>query len=145
MLQFRATEPSKIKDPKCEVDCWVVPRQNLQGCTARYALYRLLTQGFRRCQGEQGVDVAFNGQRAHSREFYNGKSIWRVDGKLHYSPWGYHRVVDPSYGAFFWANPGGSDPLLDASGNVVWDTVAFWSTEEQQVQQDNQEDIYSAD
>jgi hypothetical protein len=50
MLQFKATERVSIKDANCEVDCWVLPRQSINGSTLRYGLYRLLALGFRRCQ-----------------------------------------------------------------------------------------------
>ncbi|POR36347.1 Uncharacterized protein TPAR_03458 [Tolypocladium paradoxum] len=145
VLQFRAREPDKIKDPKCEVDCWVIPRENLYGCTLRYAFYRLLVQGFRRCQGETALDVALHEQRPFRREFYSGKPVWKIDGSSYYKPWNYQRVVHGPSGAFYWAHPGGSNPILDANGNTIWDTEAFWGDQEQQAEQDDGEDLYSAD
>ncbi|AEO59667.1 hypothetical protein MYCTH_2308128 [Thermothelomyces thermophilus ATCC 42464] len=49
MLQFRATSPWDIRRADCAVDCWVIPITK-STCSLRYALYRLLVQGFRRCQ-----------------------------------------------------------------------------------------------
>jgi len=50
MLQFRAESPEGIKDLNCKIDGWLIPRVNGDnGVTLRYALYRFLAQGFRRC------------------------------------------------------------------------------------------------
>lgn len=145
MLQFRAREPAKIKDPKCEVDCWVIPRENFYGCTMRYALYRLLVQGFRRCQGEYALDVSLYQMRPSEREFYNGRPLWKIDGRLYTKPWDYHRLVDRTYGAFYWARPGDSNPVLDPNGNTLWDTEPFWVAQQHQTEQEDGEDLYSAD
>ncbi|KAM7210611.1 hypothetical protein V8F06_014001, partial [Rhypophila decipiens] len=51
MLQFRAAKLDAIRDPDCTVDCWVFPGKNPNGIPLRFAFYRLLVQGFRRCQG----------------------------------------------------------------------------------------------
>ncbi|KPM34020.1 hypothetical protein AK830_g12549 [Neonectria ditissima] len=131
-----------LEDAKCPVDCWVLPRENIRGTTLRYALYRLLVQGFRRCQGEAAVDVALNGQRPSGRCFFDGTPFWKgEDGSKLFEPWNYHRVVEASNGAFYWAHPGGSDPVQYDNGVTAWDTAPFWGFEEQV---NEGEDLYSA-
>ncbi|KAL2174067.1 uncharacterized protein P884DRAFT_159421, partial [Thermothelomyces heterothallicus CBS 202.75] len=49
VLQFRARKPDHIRNADCPIDCWVIPVEG-STCTLRYALYRLMVQGFRRCQ-----------------------------------------------------------------------------------------------
>ncbi|KAK3336914.1 hypothetical protein B0T19DRAFT_447695 [Cercophora scortea] len=49
ILQFRARKPEHIRNADCPVDCWVIPAKG-STCTLRYALHRLMVQGFRRCQ-----------------------------------------------------------------------------------------------
>ncbi|KAK3938580.1 hypothetical protein QBC46DRAFT_365378 [Diplogelasinospora grovesii] len=125
MLQFRANDKGKIKDAKCEVDCWVIPRENGGGCTVRYGLYRLLVQGFRKCQGLRSYEVSLGGIRPSFRQFYSGRPVWKVDGQN----FGNH----PQDG-----------------GNRVWDTPSFWDTAqlEQEGGQEGhdlvEEDIYNA-
>ncbi|RTE81367.1 hypothetical protein BHE90_004158 [Fusarium euwallaceae] len=147
MLQFRAKTRDDIKDAKCVVDCWVFPRDNFHGTPLRYALYRLLVQGFRRCQGLRALDVSLFGVRPSRREFYNGRPLWNLpDGLTHSRPWGHTRRVDPAYGAFYWADGDGPAPLLDQNGTQVWDTAAFWEPAEEHAQQDDdsmaREDLY---
>ncbi|KAH8656430.1 hypothetical protein BGZ61DRAFT_434371 [Ilyonectria robusta] len=149
MLQFRARNKHDIKDAKCDVDCWILPREDMHGCystTLRYALYRLLVQGFRRCQGARPMEVSLYGIHPHVREFYNGQPLWKIDGKLHTQPGGHCRLVDPTCGAFFWTDSDGSTPLLDQDGNVARDTEEFWESSQQQTEPDNNilagEDLY---
>ncbi|KAI8710576.1 hypothetical protein NCS52_01557900 [Fusarium sp. LHS14.1] len=146
MLQFRARDKHDIKDAKCEVDCWIFPRQNSQGTPLRYALYRLLVQGFRRCQGLRALDVSLYSVRPSRRNFYNGQPAWKLeDGKSHVSPWGHTRKVDQTYGAFSWTDTDGSTPLLDQNGAPVWDTKAFWESGQGQTDTIVEEDIYGPD
>ncbi|KAI8713971.1 hypothetical protein NCS52_01116200 [Fusarium sp. LHS14.1] len=142
MLQFRAKKAKGLEDAKCPVDCWVLPRDNIHGTPLRYALYRFIVQGFRRCQGEAAVDVAFNGQRPSGRCFFNGVPFWKAeDGTKISEPWDYHRRVEASNGAFYWARPGGLEAVQYNDGNTVWDTAPFWESEEQA---EEEEDLYSA-
>lgn len=134
MLQFRASKPAKIREADCEVDCWVLPRENPHGTTFRYALYRLLVQGLRRYQGLHPTDATLHGQRPHHREFYNGRPVWKLDNKFLIKPWGYCRQLDTSYGAFYWTEADGATPLLDRDGNKIWDTIAIWQPEPTQAE-----------
>ncbi|KAH6976633.1 hypothetical protein EDB80DRAFT_739934 [Ilyonectria destructans] len=146
MLQFRARDKHDIKDAKCEVDCWIFPRENFHGSPLRYALYRLLVQGFRRCQGSRPMDVSLYAVRPSRREFYTGRPLWKLeDGKTYGSPWGHTRKVDPTHGAFFWTDTDGSTPLLDQNDDRVWDTKAFWESDQEQAEQADPlagEDLY---
>ena len=107
LLQFRASQPETIKDDDCQVDCWVLPRTS-SFCTLRYGLYRLLLQGWKRCQVMSALAGApdgliVGGLRPESREFYTGRPIWRVDGLRYAShPGGYSRSVDAVSGALKW-------------------------------------------
>ncbi|POR39747.1 Uncharacterized protein TPAR_00065 [Tolypocladium paradoxum] len=104
LLQFRASKLERIEDENCQVDCWVIPRTGSY-CTLRYGLYRLLAQGWRRCQSETAGQLTVGGLTADSREFYNGRPIWRVDGVKHGKhPAGYERSVDGATGALKWTN-----------------------------------------
>ncbi|GAB1320242.1 hypothetical protein MFIFM68171_10452 [Madurella fahalii] len=148
MLQFRADYKSKIKDAKCEVDCWVIPRENEGGCTLRYCLYRLLVQGFRKCQGLRSYEVCLGGLRPSFRQFYSGRLVWNTDGRdSGYHPPGYATVMDNSCGAFYWTHNG--NHCLDGV-NRVWDTQSFWHLVQlnEEVEQEGQrvvdEDIYNA-
>ncbi|KAK5652623.1 hypothetical protein OQA88_10216 [Cercophora sp. LCS_1] len=149
ILQFQASERANIADAKCEVDCWVIPRRNDGGCTLRYALYRLLVQGLRKCQGLRSTDVSLGGIRPFSRQFYSGRAVWEANGQnFGDHPQGYVRAIDTTWGAFFWTSNGA--PLLDNSGNKVWVTLSFWAPAEpeQQGQDEGQnlvnENIYDA-
>lgn len=62
MLQFRADTREAIKFIRCEVDCWVIPRENPGGCTFKTALYRLMVQGLRRCQGRWALQPQLLGR-----------------------------------------------------------------------------------
>ncbi len=126
MLQFRARDATRIKDANCEVDCWVFPRRNEGDTPLRYALYRLLLQGFRRCQGHWPMaNMSLRGVTPHHREFYNGQPVWKMaDGRYSAHPEGCYRKVDASYGAFYWVDPDGNEEL-DEQGNRMWDTEGF--------------------
>lgn len=148
MLQFWADYRSKIRDAKCEVNCWVIPGENGGGCTLRYCLYRLLVQGFRKCQGLRSYEVCLDGVRPSFRQFYSGRLVWNIHGQSpEYHPPGYARQIDNSCGAFYWAYNG--TPCLDG-GDKVWDTPRFWHLAQpyQESEQEGQgvvdEDVYDA-
>lgn len=128
MLQFRAESPGKIKDPNCKIDCWLIPRVNGDnGVTFRYALYRFLAQGFRRCQSyywPTAIPTRVGGLLPEpNREFFSGRPIWKVDGVSHgQHPGGFQRAIYIEYGAFYWTH---SDQSL-LPVEVLWDTQAFW-------------------
>lgn len=110
----------------------------------RYALYRLLVQGYRRCQGSWATDIVLYGQRLFLREFYNGRPLWKVDGKVYSRLWGYSRLVDSMFGAFYWTERDGSTPLMSQSGDKVWDTESSWEPLEEQIME-AEEDLYGPD
>src|SRR4051794_15674174 len=99
MLPFRAKSPEKIKDPNCKIDCWLIPRVNGDnGVTFRYALYRFLAQGFRRCQSyywPTAIPTRVGGLLPEpNREFFSGRPIWKVDGVSHgQHPGGFQRAI----------------------------------------------------
>lgn len=123
LLQFRATTLEEIKDKDCEVDCWVLPREG-SNCTLRYALYRLLLQGWKRCQvlaamGDAADGLVVGGLRPDYREFFNGRPIWKVEGQNYANhPGGYERLVDGTSGALKWRHE--EDP------EEVEETGPFW-------------------
>ncbi|KAI8715920.1 hypothetical protein NCS52_01101000 [Fusarium sp. LHS14.1] len=118
LLQFRASEASAIEDERCPVDCWILPMSN-SACTIRFGLYRLLAQGWRRCQTKYAPPLSVGGLTMHSREFFNGQPIWKHGGKKSRShPGGYERSVDTATGALKWTRPGDDE--------VVWETDALW-------------------
>lgn len=136
LLQFRARTRSEIKDPGCEVDCWIIPRDGPftpdhigDECGLRYAFYRFLVQGFRRCQGVTALDVALDGFPPDVREWYNGRPLWHIDGEYHASPWGYYRKLDGYSGAFYWTDDDKDSQLLRENNLIAWDTEEFWETE----------------
>ena len=107
MLQFKAKKPEAITSEDCKIDCWVIPRENAGGITLRYALYRLLVQGLRRCQGQLSPSVVtINGQESEFRNFYTGEPIWEIEGSLHRHPWDMYRGVDPRDGSIYWMYDG---------------------------------------
>ncbi|OAA64474.1 hypothetical protein SPI_03121 [Niveomyces insectorum RCEF 264] len=125
LLQFRAGTVEQLKQ-NCEVDCWVFPRENLNGTSLRYALYRLLAQGFRRCQGLHRVSPVFDGQLADGVVLYSGMPYWRIGNNFTVAPAGYTRMVDLQSGACYWVDENGNAMSLE-DGERVWDTLAFWS------------------
>jgi len=138
MLQFRAATLDGIRDPECTVDCWVFPRDNPNGVSLRSALYRLLAQGFRRCQAQWALWPTLYGIAPDRREFYNGRPLWKIDGRLKGKPWGHRRRIDTTYGAFYWTDTNGEDPLIDdGTGEKVWDTMNFWEPEQENMGQDS--------
>ncbi len=91
----------------------------------RYALYRLLAQGFRRFQGlcapVPAASAPVGGLKPFSRMFYNGWPIWKTGGTIVPThPGGYEREVDAASGAVKWTHP---DPAND---ELVWETTALW-------------------
>jgi len=129
MLQFRVSHSmDEIKDEECEVDCWVIPRRNFgQGCTLRYALYRLLVQGLRRCQGTFPLAPPANVPTSRYRELCSGVPVWAgSNGQLQYEhPDGYTREFDQD-GVFYRAQ--GQAPVVDDNGEKVWDTAPLWGS-----------------
>lgn len=112
-----------MNDPNLPVDCWVIPRDNPGGITPRWALYKLIVQGFRRCQGI-GAPPLFElgGIRPKFREFFSGVPLWpdgAVLSRTH--PLGYRRLMDESIGAFYWAAE--DDTALIECGQ--W-TLGYW-------------------
>ena len=87
---------------------------------ARRALYRVLVQGFRRCQAVAAVNPLRVGSLTeHGREFFTGRPIWRTGGVSSTDhPEGYVRSVDGATGAVYWSHP--------AEEGVEWETTAFW-------------------
>lgn len=125
LLQFCATTREMIASPQCEVDCWVVPSENRGGCTLRYALYRFLVQGLRRCQGNHfaNPELRINGETPMYRYFFSGEPTWSVDGgtsQLTKSPSACYRAFDLRYGVWVWLR--GGQTLVDSNGSVVFDT-----------------------
>ena len=126
LLQFAATTENEIKDPACPIDAWVLPRSNLNGIPLRLAFYRLLVQGFRRCQGlYPNTAISFN-PPPYIRRFYDGEPLWKVDGKRTRNPWGYRRQINRQDGSFFWVQPYNDEAVLDQNQNVFLDTLPFW-------------------
>lgn len=78
----------------------------------------------------QACDVALYGQVPRLRQFYNGRPLWKIDGKYHSQPWDHCRVIDPKFGAFYWAEVDGHTPVTNAQGLVLWDTAGFWVKED---------------
>ncbi|KAL2160783.1 hypothetical protein VTH06DRAFT_980 [Thermothelomyces fergusii] len=127
LLQFRADTLDHICDPHCAVDCWVLPMKS-SAVPLRYALYRLLLQGFRRLQGMYAWPLTVGGLTPIGRRFYDSVPLWRDPNRegpyiaaIH--PGGYRRSVDPNTGAVRWTlnRPGSQEPV-----DVVWETPAFW-------------------
>lgn len=127
LLLFRARTPQEIADPNCPVDCWVLPRNNPQGTPLRYALYRLLLQGFRRFQGFYTYipSLTLHGARPFNRLFFSGVPVWDVDNQVREHPH-YKRQIDVNTGAFYWVRKEDLSPLQDTNGGLIWDTFAVW-------------------
>lgn len=123
MLQFRAEVVEDIKSPECEVDCWILPRTG-SPTTLRYALYRLLVQGFRRCQSMYPTQTPLYGHQPSYREFFSGRPVFNIGGESVFNPWGLVRKVDAAYGAFYWANEAG--PVRGHDGTFIYDTQSLW-------------------
>ena len=112
----------------CPIDIWVLPRGS-SVTTYRYALDRLFSQAFRRCQ----ATVAFNnvqvdGYRPDYRTFFSGEPMFRFQGVAELrtlDTYGYSRAVDPIYGAFYWQRHG--QDVVDDNDNKVWDTAPIWN------------------
>lgn len=126
ILQFRAQMVAQISDAKIPVDCWVIPRNNVGGTSLRYALYRLILQGYRRCQAIGASMPKLGGMQPVARHFYNGQLVWKgADKELTYDhPLGFSRAVYTGNGMLYWAV--GGEPATDEKGNWIWDSVAFW-------------------
>ncbi|KAK4098395.1 hypothetical protein N658DRAFT_518025 [Parathielavia hyrcaniae] len=124
LLQFQAQKPDNILEANCPVDCWVLPRIG-SAVPLRYALYRLLAQGFRRFQRlyapVPAASAPVGGLKPFSRMFYNGWPVWKTGGTIvptHSG--GYEREVDAASEAVKWTHP---DPAND---ELVWETTALW-------------------
>ncbi|KAJ3528748.1 hypothetical protein NM208_g10064 [Fusarium decemcellulare] len=117
LLQFRATKPEDLLSERCPVDTWVLPIKNT-GCSLRYALYRILVQGWRRCQASASPLASIGGLAPEFREFYSGLPIWREGQTRQRShPRGFQRSIDATNGSVFWSHP---------QYAVEWETRAFW-------------------
>ncbi|RSL99753.1 hypothetical protein CEP52_009560 [Fusarium oligoseptatum] len=105
ILQFRALRAKDLEDERCWVDCWVLPRAT-SSCTLRYALYRLLAQGWRRYQAEFSTpSFTIGGLTPCSREFFTGRPIWEGEGGCFPThPGGYQRSVDAATRALMWTH-----------------------------------------
>ena len=101
------------------------PHDNPNSMPIRWALYRLLVQGFWRCQGFWSFTPTLYNIPPDRREFYNGRPLWKIDGRLKVKPWGHCRRIDPAYGAFCWTDADSSEPIEDEAGNRDWDTPSF--------------------
>ncbi|KAI8683105.1 hypothetical protein NCS56_00434400 [Fusarium sp. Ph1] len=119
ILQFRAQTANEIRDENCEVGCWILPL-NTSICTFRYALYRLMVQGLRRCQVGTPGPLTVGGLTETHRKFFSVQPIWSLNGNPSYThPGGYSRVVDKETGALGWVHP-----EQDPQG--AWETGAIW-------------------
>ena len=123
LLQFRANTLEDIKDARCPIDCWVFPASSSK-VPLRYALYRLLVQGFRRFQGLCALPISIGGLAPIGRQLFDGLPVWRseVDGAevaVFDHPGGYQRSVDAESGAVKWTHP-------ENAADIVWETPALW-------------------
>ncbi|KAK0703002.1 hypothetical protein B0T26DRAFT_744159 [Lasiosphaeria miniovina] len=129
ILQFRASKPQKMIRKDLGVDCWVLPRRNGDngGIQLRAALYRLIAQGFRRCQVIDGPVVPVGGIFPTGREFFSGLPLW-LDKQRHH-PLGYFRCADIYHGSLYWGY--GDEPVVDGDGHAVWDSISWWEHEDE--------------
>lgn len=138
LLQFQAGSLDAIKDRDCAVDCWILPRENEGGITLREGFYRLLAQGFRRCQGSaEARPTVVNGFPVVSHEFYSGRPLFRdAQGRPTYDhpqndeQWVFDREVDTDDGSFYWRV--NREPLFEG-GKLVRDTKRMWGFEDDSV------------
>ena len=87
----------------------------------RYALYRLMAQGLRRCQGLTSTStLSVGGFTQQARVFFNGLPLWPAEpGKLStVHPGGYYRAIEPTTGALKW--------IHEVDGDGAYETAAFW-------------------
>ncbi|KLU91740.1 hypothetical protein MAPG_10689 [Magnaporthiopsis poae ATCC 64411] len=134
LLQFRAAVLDAVREKDCVVDCWVIPRINAGGCTMREALYRLLVQGFRRCQGLCAVPGLTVAGHAPHRELFSGRPVFDDGtGSLSYEhprnggDGGFDREVEPNDGSVYWRYNG--QPYTE-NGILVRDTFPMWAAPE---------------
>ncbi|KAK3373652.1 hypothetical protein B0T24DRAFT_271170 [Lasiosphaeria ovina] len=124
LLQFRASKAADILSHTVKVDCWVFPREKTN-VPLRYALYMLLSQGFRRFQTMNALPgpLSVGGFESVERRFFDGRPIWRdmYSHKTLDHPGGYNRSVDAD-GAVKW-----TDPNDLAGASVVYETLPFWT------------------
>lgn len=118
----------------CVVDCWVLPRQNAGGTTLRDGFYRLLCQGFRRCQGLSAFNRPINGTDIYYRELFSGLPVFR-DGRgrpTYQHPQDteeglFDRDIDCNDGSIYWTY--NRQPLV-CDGVLVEDPPAMWGFNE---------------
>jgi hypothetical protein len=92
------------------------------------------------------MHISLYSVRPSGRNFYNGQPAWKLeDRKSHISPWGHTRKVDQTQDAFVWTDTDGSTRLLDQNGTPVWDTKAFWESDQGPTDTIVEEDIYGPD
>ncbi|KAL2015109.1 hypothetical protein VTK56DRAFT_6309 [Thermocarpiscus australiensis] len=131
ILQFRAASRDEIKSQECDVDCCIIPREELfpgLQCTIQYALYRLAWRGWMRLSAtlagqnsaRKPLDVAVDGiPRVY--EWWSGRPAWRVAGRYqfgHPNGWKRQFIRDGTDGYFIWVDDNGNYP----NGVLVCDT-----------------------
>ena len=73
--------------------------------------------------------LTVGGLHEHSREFFTGRPVWRVDGvNLVNHPEGYERSADAVTGALIWTHE-------DFPGDAVVETGHFWGDGEASLNQ----------
>src|ERR1700760_3594996 len=82
MLQFRAESLSDIQFEECPVDCWIIPSENDGGMAIRYAFYRLIVQGFRRCQSMSELPVNLQGRCPDHCRFFSGAPLKNLNPEI---------------------------------------------------------------
>ncbi|KAF1365588.1 hypothetical protein EJ07DRAFT_95213 [Lizonia empirigonia] len=117
ILQFRASSREDIKT--CQADCWVILTvSSPTTASIRYALYRLLSDGFHRSVGQANNPQVAIGNYRRYFEWFSGKPYWS-DGNntLYQLPLqGYERVFHSQSRAWAWNLNG---------VHYTWDTAAF--------------------
>ncbi|QDS77975.1 hypothetical protein FKW77_001927 [Venturia effusa] len=78
IVQFRAQTEADIQDEACPIDCMVIPRSSEvdDHCSMRMALYRLVSQGIRRCLALYAPQLAIGACR-REWEYFSGCPYWR--------------------------------------------------------------------
>lgn len=90
----------------------------------RYALYRLIVQGMRRCIGNMSLMIRIGSLSPRKRQFFSGSPLWEfvdIDGKRKLTtrhPEGYARAIDANNGAFYWI----------VEDSMIFDTPVVWDS-----------------
>jgi hypothetical protein len=96
ILQFQAESRDDIKKASCPIDVMAVPRSSLEEdrCTVRDAIYRVTTQGIRRCLG-LSADPLVVGGYPRGFVYYSGRPYFITAQGRHFAhPLGYQREFD---------------------------------------------------